>query len=59
MKAELRQEIAELRGEMQAGFARLEGKFEQQLGGLRADMVKWMFLFWAGTALTVLGLLRL
>ena len=47
VKAELRQEVASLRTEMRGGF-----------GDLRADLLKWMFLYWAGTALTVIGLLR-
>lgn len=48
VKAELREEIGRLRTDMRAGFA-----------GLRADLLKWMFLYWAGTALTVIGLLKL
>lgn len=48
VKAELRQEIAGLRTEMRSGFA-----------DLRADLLKWMFLYWAGTALTVIGPLKL
>jgi len=47
VKAELRQEVASLRTEMRAGF-----------GDLRADLLKWMFVYWAGTALTVIGLLK-
>ena len=47
VKAELRTEITELRTEIRADIA-----------ALRADIIKWMFLFWAGTALTVVGLLR-
>jgi len=47
VKAELRQEVASLRTEMRGGF-----------GDLRADLLRWMFLYWAGTALTVIGLLR-
>jgi hypothetical protein len=43
--AALRQEIAELRTEMRAGFA-----------NLRAEMLKWMFLYWAGSAVTTAGL---
>ena len=53
-RADLRQEIAELRTEMRAGFA-----------NQRADLLKWMFVYWLGSAvttaslvLTVVGLLR-
>ncbi|MGH7704071.1 MAG: hypothetical protein ACREMO_13330 [Gemmatimonadales bacterium] len=54
VKSELRREISDLRGEMQAGFASMRA----EMAAMRADIIKWMFLFWAGTALTVIGLLR-
>ena len=37
-RADLRSEIGQLRGEMRVGFAQL-----------RAELLKWMFLFWLGT----------
>lgn len=49
---------AELRTEMGAGFARAEVRLDAGLASLRAELVKWMFLFWAGTALTVVALLK-
>jgi len=59
LDAKIEQRVAELRGEvvtqMQTGFSALRS----EMGVLRADLVKWMFVFWAGTALTVLGLLQL
>jgi len=63
----------ELRELNEVNFARFDGKLEQriaevkadvrqEIGGLharldslRADLIKWMFIFWAGTTLTVLG----
>ena len=44
-RAELRQEIAELRTEVRAGFATQ-----------RADLLKWMFVYWLGSAVTTAGL---
>ena len=38
-------------------FARFEAKVGQRLAELRADLLKWMFLFWAPTALGVIDLL--
>ena len=57
--------VAAQMGEMEA---RLHSKFHQELAGvrselgvglerLRSDLLKWMFLFWTGTALTVIGLM--
>ncbi len=46
--AKLEQRLAEVRAELRSGLA-----------DLRADLLKWMFVYWAGTALTVIGLLKL
>jgi hypothetical protein len=40
-------------GEMEA---RLRADMDVGLEKLRSDLLKWMFLFWSGTALTVIGL---
>ena len=55
VKAELRQEIAQLRTEMRAGFAELRGELGTGLAALRADLMKWMFIFWAGSTATMVG----
>ena len=48
----------ELREINESHYARFEVKLEQKLADLRADLIKWMFLFWATTALGVIGLLK-
>jgi len=48
---------ADLRQLNQANFARFDAKLDQRLAELKADLVKWMFAFWAPTALAVTGLL--
>ena len=45
LRSEFHQELTGLRADMDVGLERL-----------RSDLLKWMFLFWCGTALTVLGL---
>ena len=42
----------------EATLGRFEATLEQKLANLRADLIKWMFLFWATTALGVIGLLK-
>lgn len=60
---------AELRELNELNFTRFDAKLEQriaevkaeirqEIAALRAEIIKWMFLFWAGTALTVIGILR-
>ncbi|MEX2156192.1 MAG: hypothetical protein WD773_05075 [Gemmatimonadales bacterium] len=47
-RSELR-ELADLQ------YARFEARLEQRLAELKSDLVKWMFAFWAPTALGIIG----
>lgn len=42
---------SELREQNELNFARFDAKLGQRLAELKAELIKWMFLFWAGTAL--------
>ncbi|MGH6740949.1 MAG: hypothetical protein ACREDY_18325, partial [Bradyrhizobium sp.] len=56
LRGEMHQEIAALRDEMHAGFGAIREEiaaFRTELANQRAEMIKWMFLFWATTALGV------
>lgn len=44
-----RADIAELRHEMQVGFARLEATIERRA----ADLMKWSFVFWVGAVISI------
>lgn len=48
---------ADLREPNELDFARFDAKQEQRLAELKADLVNWMFAFWAPTVLAVTGLL--
>lgn len=45
--------VEELRHDMQLGFARLETMIERRF----ADIMKWSFVFWAGSVVTLVGAL--
>src|SRR2546426_273927 len=47
----------DLRELNELNFARFDAKLEQRLAQVKSDLVKWMFVFWAPTALGVVGLL--
>ena len=47
-----RGDIAELRHEMQVGFARLDARMEQ----VKADLMKWSFVFWVGAVAAIAAL---
>ncbi len=62
--AKLEQRLAELDARWVARFGTADGRFvgfdaklEQRLAELKSDLVKWMFAFWAPTALAVVALL--
>jgi hypothetical protein len=68
--AKLEQRVAEVRAEFQERLARLEAKLEHRTAELRAELqiglrgvevrlVRWMFLFWAGSLGTTIALLKL
>ncbi len=53
---------AELRDLNEQNFRRFDAKLEQrvaelrvEIASLKAELVKWMFLFWLGTVATMLG----
>ncbi len=51
--AKLEQRLAEQNLWIERRFAEQDAKIDR----LRAELIKWMFLFWAGTALTVIGVM--
>ncbi len=53
LEAALAKTDADLRREMETGFARLEIKIEQRT----ADIMKWSFVFWVGAVVTLVGAL--
>jgi hypothetical protein len=42
---------SELREQNELNFARFDARQGERLAELKAELIKWMFLFWAGTAL--------
>ncbi len=48
---------SDLRESNELNFARFDAKLEQRLAQVKSDLVKWMFAFWAPTALAVVALL--
>jgi len=46
---------AELREQNELNFARFDAKFDAKLAELKSELLKWMFLFWAPTALATIG----
>src|SRR5881392_3040046 len=60
--AKLEQRVAELDAKIEQRTAELDAKIEQRMAELRKDLadmkselVRWMFMFWAPTALGVVG----
>jgi hypothetical protein len=63
-KAFVDSRIAELRREMEAALARSEngirsdfGTLRKEFADFRAEMLKWMFVYWTGSVVTLGGLI--
>ena len=50
-ESKLEQRIAEVRAEIGA----LGAALRTEMASLKAELIKWMFLFWLGTVATMLG----
>lgn len=46
---------AELREQPDRNLTLFDAKLDQRLADLKAELVKWMFLFWLGTVATMVG----
>ena len=58
LRSEMDTRFAALRSDMDTRFAKVDQRFEAVLDQLRdakTSMIKWMFGFWVGTALIILG----
>jgi hypothetical protein len=52
-KAMLHGEAAAIRGEVAA----LRGEMHGEIGAMRADLLKWMFIYWCGSVIGIVGLI--
>jgi uncharacterized coiled-coil DUF342 family protein len=64
LRVEMHEQISALRLEMHDGLAAVRQELRQEIGSLRqemhamrADILKWSFLFWIGQVATMAGLL--
>src|SRR5882762_7967435 len=55
LDAKLEQRLAELDAKWGGHWTQLDAKLERCLAELKADLIKWMFAFWAPTALGIIG----
>jgi len=54
--AEVRGEMAGLQGELRSELAARLADVRSEMATQRADLIKWMFIFWAGTVIPIAGL---
>ena len=46
---------AELKEQNERNLRLFDARLEHRLSELKAELIKWMFLFWLGTVATMLG----
>lgn len=49
--------IAQVDAKVEQRFAQCDAKLEQRLAEQRAELIRWMFLFWVGTVVPLGGLM--
>ena len=54
---QLRAEMQAMKAELRAEMAQMKGELRAEIAAMRADMIKWMFIFWAGTVIPLAGLM--
>jgi ABC-type phosphate transport system auxiliary subunit len=66
VQSKLEQRVSHLESKFEQRVSHLESKLEQRIsqletkmGALRAELIKWMFIFWAGTVIPVVGMVAL
>jgi len=58
-EARLQQRVGQLETRVELGFAELDARLDAKLGAMRAELIKWMFLFWVGSVGLALMINRL
>jgi hypothetical protein len=51
--------IGAVESRLQSRMEAIDTRVDAKLEALKSDLLKWMFLFWAGTMGTVLAILKL
>ena len=47
--------FARFDAKLEQRFAQADANWERRIAQLRADLIKWMFIFWTGTTVTLFG----
>ena len=55
--AKWEQQLTQIEARWEARLAQLDKNWERRLGDLRTEMIRWMFVFWTGTVVTLGGLM--
>ena len=53
---DLAEEIGWLDAKIDVNAATVRGEFKSEMAAMRTDIIKWMFVFWATSALIMIGL---
>lgn len=57
LRAELKEDNASLRAELKEDNASLRAELSEKISTSHANLIKWMFIFWVGQVVTILGIL--
>lgn len=55
--SKINQRIEQLRAELKEDNASLRAELSEKISASQANLIKWMFIFWVGQVVTILGVL--
>lgn len=54
--AKVEQRVGQLNARLEQRLAEVKAHLRQEIGDLRTDLLRWMFVYWAGSVVTTVGL---
>jgi len=57
--AHMRTDMAQMKGDLKTEIAQMRGELTALISESKADMIKWMFIFWAGQMVITWGFVYL
>ncbi|BCB97227.1 hypothetical protein JZK55_21490 [Dissulfurispira thermophila] len=59
VKAELETKISEVKAELETKISEVKAELEAKISEVKVDIIKWMFIFWAGQIVVLIAILQI
>ncbi|BCB97231.1 hypothetical protein JZK55_21530 [Dissulfurispira thermophila] len=59
VKTELEAKISEVKAELETKISEVKAELEAKISEVKVDIIKWMFIFWAGQIVVLIAILQI